>query len=118
MLGKNHNNMLSVNVKATYQGGDRHTPVDREKTLAHPDYRVQYQTDKSFSLQQDPMLIIHYTISYRMNRKGLTHEFSIKHINCTGTKSFYGEEYDYHKDVFKPQTFTLSLPNVSYKVEF
>jgi hypothetical protein len=64
------------------------------------------------------MLIIHYTISYRINKKKLSHEFSIKHINCTGTKSQYGYTYDYHKDEFKESTFTLSLPNISYKIEF
>ena len=118
MLGRNKNNMLSINVKATLQGGDRDTPLDKEKTLSHPDYEIQYVEDECFSKQYDPMLIIHYTISYRINKKGLTHEFSIKHINCTGTKSQYGYTYDYHKDEFKESTFTLSLPNISYKIEF
>jgi len=118
MLGRNHNNMLSVNVKMTFQGGDRYSPVDREKTLAHPDYLVQYDEENAFSLQRDPMFIMHYTVSYRMNRKNKTHEISIKHINCTGTKSFYGYEYDYKNDVFEPQTFNLSLPFIAYKIEF
>lgn len=118
MLGRNHNNMLSVNVKMTFQGGDRYSPVDREKTLAQPDLVTQYDEANSFSMQRDPMFIMHYTISYRMNRQGKTHEFSIKHINCTGTKSFYGFEYDYKHDTFEAQTFNLSLPFVAYKIEF
>ena len=64
------------------------------------------------------MFILHYTVSYRINRRGLTHEFSIKHINCTGTKSYYGYEYAYREDTFKPMTFNLSLPNISCKLEF
>lgn len=118
MLGHHHNDMLSINIKATYQGGDRYTPIDRDATLAHPDLIAQCDNTRSYSLQRDPMLIVHYTISYKLNRNNKTHEFSIKHINCTGTKSFYGYEYNYHKDTFTPQTFNLSLPNVSYKIEF
>ncbi|MBP5479895.1 MAG: carboxypeptidase-like regulatory domain-containing protein [Bacteroidaceae bacterium] len=118
MLGRSHNNMLSINVKATFQGGDRYSPVDVAKSLAHPNYQVQYDEANSFSLQHDPMLIMHYTVSYRMNRKSVTHEFSIKHINCTGTKSFYGYEYDYRHDKFNEQSFTLSLPLIAYKLEF
>lgn len=118
MLGSNRNNMLSVNVKATFQGGDRYSPIDVEKTLSHPDYKVFYLEDESFSLQHDPMVIVHYTVSYRINKKGVTHEFSIKHINCTGTKSYYGHEYNYHTKEFTAQTFNLSLPNISYKIEF
>ena len=118
MLGRNKNNMLSVNIKATFQGGDRDTPVDKEKTLSHPDFEVQYVEDECFSKQYDPMLIIHYTVSYRINKKKLSHEFSIKHINCTGTKSQYGYSYNYRTGEFKESTFTLSLPNISYKIEF
>ena len=118
MLGRSGNNMLSVNVKATFQGGDRYSPIDREATLAHPDYEVQYDESQSYSLQRSPMFILHYTVSYRINRRGLTHEFSIKHVNCTGTKSFYGYEYAYREDTFKPMTFNFSIPNISYKLEF
>lgn len=118
MLGKSHNNMLSVNLKATLQGGDRYTPYDREKTLAHPDFNVKYKSEEAYSLHHSPMLIIHYTISYKMNRKGLTHEFSIKHVNCTGTNNYYGYEYCYRKDEFKESSFNFSLPNISYKIEF
>lgn len=118
MLGRNHNNMLSVNVRVTLQGGDRYSPLDKEATLACPDYYTQYDLTRAYSLQRPPMVIAHYTISYRMNRKTVTHEFSIKHINCTGTKSFYGYSYDYHNDKFVEEYFNLSLPNVSYKIEF
>lgn len=118
MLGKNHNNMLSVNVKATLQGGDRYTPYDREKTLMHPNYDMKYKSDEAYSLQHSPMLFIHYTLSYKMNRHGLTHEFSIKHVNCTGTNNYFGYEYCYRTDEFKESSFNFSLPNISYKIEF
>lgn len=91
-----------------YKGGDgvwRHTAFDRG-------YIVNMLGGKEWMLGR------HYTVSYRINRRGLTHEFSIKHINCTGTKSYYGYEYAYREDTFKPMTFNLSLPNISYKLEF
>ena len=50
MLGAKRNNMLSVNVKATLQGGDRYSPIDVKATMAHPDYEVQYDLTKSYKM--------------------------------------------------------------------
>ena len=67
MLGRNRENILSVNLKLTLQGGDRYSPIDVEATLKHPDKEVQYDETRAFSKQYSPMFIGNYTVSYRIN---------------------------------------------------
>lgn len=35
MLGRNKQNILSINLKLTLQGGDRYSPIDMEATMKH-----------------------------------------------------------------------------------
>lgn len=63
MLGRNRENILSVNLKLTLQGGDRYSPIDVEATLKHPDKEVQYDETRAFSKQYSPMFIGNYTVS-------------------------------------------------------
>ena len=39
------------------------------------------------------MLIGNYTVSYRINKKKVSHEFAVKGLNFTGAKEHYGHEY-------------------------
>lgn len=118
MVGARKQNMLSANIRFTLQGGEYYSPVDFDATLAHPDNDVQYDETHAFSAHYDPSFVIHYTISYKMNMRKFAHEFSIKHINATRSKSYYGHSYNYKTGIIEPNGFALSLPNVSYKLEF
>lgn len=118
MLGRSKQNILSVNLKVTFQGGDRYAPIDMEATLAHPDKKVQYDEGNAYSIQRSPMFIGNYTISYRMNKKRVSHEFSIKGINFTGAEEYYGHEYNLKTGKIEAIANTTSLTNVSYKLEF
>src|SRR5690606_6480733 len=80
--------MLSVNLKASTLGGQRYTTVDEAATLAHPDKEVQYDESRMFSKQFSPMFIGDFSISYKMNRAGVAHEFAIKSVNATGQKEY------------------------------
>lgn len=118
MLGRGRHDVLSVNVKCTVQGGDRYSPIDLAMTLAHPDHEVQYDETRAYSQQYDPMFVLHYTVGYKLNRKKVAHEFAIKHINVTGTKNYYGHLYNEKTGEIDKNGFALSLPNISYKLEF
>ncbi len=118
MVGHEKQNMFSVNFKVTIQGGDRYTPVDEFATLLDPDRDVQYDETKAFSKQFSPMFITNFSVGYKINRKKVSHEFSIKSLNTTGCKEYYGHEYNFKTDKIKPVRGATSLPNVSYKLEF
>lgn len=118
MIGSKKQNVLSANLKLTLQGGDRYSPIDLDATIAHPDNEVQYNESRAYSKQFDPMFIASYTISYKINRKNVSHEFAVKHINATNTKSYHGHMYNYHTHKIEAYRGTLALPNILYKFEF
>jgi hypothetical protein len=118
MVGRSKQNILSVNLKLTVQGGDRYSPVDEQATLAHPDKETQYDETKAYSKQFSPMCLANYTVSYRLNKKKVAHEFAIKSLNATGYKEYYGYEYNIKTGVIEPNRNKTSLMNISYKLDF
>ena len=118
MLGRNRENILSVNLKLTLQGGDRYSPIDVEATLKHPDKEVQYDETRAFSKQYSPMFIGNYTVSYRINKKKVSHEFAVKGLNFMATKEHYGHEYNVKTGKIDVSDGSTVLTNVSYKLEF
>lgn len=118
MLGSNKQNTLGINLKFTLQGGDRYSPIDEAATMAHPDKEVQYDETRAFSKQYSPMFIANATISYRINKRKTSHEFAIKAINLTGTKEYYGHEYNFVTKRIENNDNTTSIPNISYKIQF
>lgn len=118
MLGRNRQNIFSVNLKLTLQGGDRYSPVDVAATMSHPDKEVQYDETKAFSKQYSPMLIGNYTVSYRINKRNVSHEFAVKGLNFMGAKEHYGHEYNVRTGKIDASSNATILTNVSYKLEF
>lgn len=118
MIGRQKRDVLSVNLKLTVQGGDRYSPVDESASLAHPDKETQYDETKAYSKQFSPMFLANYSISYRMNRSKLSHEFAIKGLNATGTKEYYGHQYNLKKGIIEPKKEATSLFNILYRLDF
>lgn len=118
MLGRNKQNILSVNLKMTLQGGERYAPIDVEATMAHPDKEVQYDETRAYSIQRSPMLIGNYTVSYRINKRHVSHEFAIKGINFTGAKEYIQHLYNIKTEKIEASEQKTGLTNISYKIEF
>ncbi|HHU58100.1 MAG TPA: TonB-dependent receptor [Bacteroidales bacterium] len=110
--------LLSVNLKASMLGGQRYTPVDEAATLAHPDKEVQYDETKMYSEQFSPMFIGDFSISYKMNRKKVAHEFAIKSVNATGQNEYVEHKYNVKTQTIEPYKPTTSVFNISYRIEF
>lgn len=118
MVGRFKRDVFGVNLKLTLQGGDRYSPVDEAASLAHPDKETQYDETKAYSKQFSPMFLANYSISYRMNRSKLSHEFAIKGLNATSTKEYYGHEYNLKKGIIEPKKEATSLFNILYRLDF
>lgn len=118
MIGRTRQDVFSVNLKLTYQGGDRYSPVDEQLTLDHPDKETQYDETRAYSKRLSPMFLANYTISYRMNRSKISHEFAVKGMNATGYKEYFGHEYNLKTGVIEPRRLENSIFNVTYRLEF
>ena len=115
-LGQQKQNILSLNLRGTYQGGDRRTPVDMERAIAEE--RVVHDESRPFTLAGDPALLLHATVSYRINGKGHTSTFGLNLLNITGVEEFYGDRYNYVKQRVEPNYEAIVIPNISYRLEF
>lgn len=116
VLGKNKQNILGLNARFNYQGGDYYSPVNTALSVAGQD--VVFDETKAFSQQYPSAFTSHFTASYKLNKKNIAHEFAIKIINLTQYKEYLGFRYNYQTqtvDVNREATF---VPNVSYKIEF
>ena len=116
MVGRTKQNMFSANVRFSYQGGDRYSPVDYAASLANEE--AIYDENNAFSKQLSPIFLSHFTVSYRINRRKVAHEFAIKVLNAMLYEEYFGHSYNFktHKvDVFREG---ITMPNISYKIEF
>jgi len=64
------------------------------------------------------MFISNLTVSYRMNKRNSAHEIALKVLNVNGCKEYYGHEYNQKTGTVEAHKSTISLPNLSYKIEF
>ncbi|MCB0713258.1 MAG: TonB-dependent receptor [Ignavibacteriae bacterium] len=115
-LGEQNQNVLSISLRGTFQGGDRRTPVDLPASIEAKD--VIYDESKAFSVVGDPSLLLHATLSFRVNGRGHTSTIALNLLNATGVKEFYGDRYNFVADQVEPNNEAIIIPNLSYKIEF
>lgn len=118
MTGTHKQNILNAHVKFTLQGGERYSPLDNEASLAHPDKEAQYDETRAYSRQYPVMFLANFTVSYKINRKKVAHEFAVKALNITGTKEYYGYHYNLKTGVMERNGNSIPISNISYKLEF
>jgi hypothetical protein len=115
-LGKNKQNVLSLNTRFTYQGGNRYSPVNEAASQLAQD--IVYDETKAYQLQADPSLNVHFTASYKVNKKRSSREIALKILNVTGQPDFNGYQYNHLTHTIDKDLATVIIPNLSYKVEF
>jgi hypothetical protein len=115
-MGRNKQNILSVNVRATLQGGEHYTPFDEAASIATQS--IVYDNSRAYEMQLSPELITSFTVSYKINKNKLSHEFALKMINATGSQEMQGAMFNYSANRPELQMGMISIPNISYKIEF
>ncbi len=115
-IGKNQQNVLGLNVRLTYQGGERFTPYKLNESILAEE--VVFDETNAFSQQIDPAFIAHLTASYKINKKKASHEFALKVLNATSYGDFQGFRYNLIDQTVDQNRETIVIPNLSYKIEF
>lgn len=114
--GKQKQHVPGLNVRLTYQGGNRYSPIDPAASRAANE--VVYDETHAFARQAEPMLNLHFTGSYRINRRKVSHEIALKVLNLTGQPDFYGHKYNLVSHVADKDIASVTLPNLSYRIDF
>jgi len=115
-MGKKNQNTLSVNTRFTYQGGNRYSPVN--EAASHIAKDIVYDETKAFEMQSEPSLNVHFTASYRVNKKKSSREIALKILNVTGQPDFKGYQYNLINNRIDKDLASVLIPNLSYKIEF
>ena len=121
LIGKEwmfNRDMLGINLKGSLLGGQRYTPVDMPATLQHPDREVQYDGTQMYRKQFPARFIGDFTVSYRLNRRRVAHEFAVKSVNATGQKEYINHRYNLKTGRIEPYFTATSLFNISYQLAF
>lgn len=115
-LGKHKQNILNVNLRFSFQGGDRYSPIDEAASEREQD--TVYDESRAYEKQLNPAFISNLTVSYKLNKRKLAHEFALKILNATGYKEFGGHFYNYKKKEVEAYRDAVVMPGISYKIEF
>jgi hypothetical protein len=109
-------NMLNVSLRFAYLGGERYIPFDEAASVASQS--VVYDDAHAYDDSLDPQFVAHFTVGYKINRERTAHTITLQMINASGTSDYNGDGYSYQEN--KPIRYMsyISIPNISYKVEF
>lgn len=116
MVGKRKQNIFSANLRLSYQGGDRYTPVDIVASEGKHD--IVFDETRAFSNQFPAALTSDITVSYKINQRKTSHEFSLKVLNIGGYTGQYGYIYNDKLQAVEKLSVTGIVPNISYKIQF
>lgn len=116
MVGKQKQNILGVNTRLFFQGGDRYTPLDEEKTNQTHD--IEFDETRAFSKKFNPAINGDISINYKINKKKISHEFSLKVLNIGGYTGMHYYKYNETTMKIKKEKGIGLMPNISYKIYF
>lgn len=84
--------VLSIDVRGTYAGGKRYTPIDLAASIAAKD-EIRDGT-KAYQFQYPDYFRLDVKPGYRFNQKKVTHEFSVDIQNITHNANVFQQTYD------------------------
>lgn len=110
------NNIFSLNGKFTVLGGERHAPVDENKSIQYQ--FVVYDNSKIYEEQSPTNYYLDFSINYRINKAKYSHTIIFQIKNLLMQKEFLGHAYNYKTASVEPYELTIMYPYLSYKFEF
>lgn len=116
MIGKRKQNVLSLNGRIYFHGGGRYTPVDEAMSLEK--HEIVFDETQAFSKRFAPAINGDLSMSYRINKKKVSHEFAVKILNVGMSTGMHFYEYDERNGKIKQEDGMGLIPNISYKIYF
>ncbi|TRX61909.1 TonB-dependent receptor [Carboxylicivirga sp. M1479] len=110
------NNLLSVNGKLAFMGGNRFTPPDQE--LSKESEMVVLDESKAFEWQEENKLFVDIAVNYRINRNKVSHVLILQGKNVLMTEEMFGWAYDFKQEKVVSHGMTMIYPFFSYRLEF
>jgi hypothetical protein len=116
VVGKKKNNIIGLNAKIIWRGGNRITPVDLQKSITANE--TVYQTDKAFSEKLPDYFRVDFGASFRRNKKKYSWIFSFDAQNIINRENVAGKIYNPATQQIEVKRNLGIVPVFSWKVEF
>ena len=115
-IGKTDENIIDMNFRVAWVGGNRYTPIDLERSRLSN--QSIFQTNRAFEAQLPNYFRIDFKVSYRLNKPKLAFITTLDIQNVTNRSNIDYLFYD-------PQTATIRkrqslgiVPTINFKLEF
>ncbi|MEO8087884.1 MAG: TonB-dependent receptor, partial [Bacteroidota bacterium] len=115
-VGKSKQNVFSLNTRFSYQGGNHYSPINVAASDVEKD--IVYDETNAYKMQAQSTLNVHFTASYKVNKKHSSRELALKILNVTGQPDFDGHKYNLLNNNVDKNLSSVIIPNLSYKIEF
>jgi len=110
------NNLISVNGKIAFMGGNRFTPAD--EALSQASEMVVLDQSKAFEWQEGNKVFVDLAVNYRINRKAVSHVLILQGKNILMQEEMFGWAYDFKEQNVVSHGMTMVYPFFSYRLEF
>jgi len=109
-------NILGLNLKASYTGGQYYVPIDLEQSkISH--YRV-LDVSRAYAERLPDFFYLDLTLTYRTNHKKFSGIWALQVKNILNQKPPVGYVYNDFNQSIEPVTGMGIIPFISYKIEF
>lgn len=115
-LGKNKNNALAFNIRATYAGGQYYSPIDPVASAEKG--RGVRPLESAFSAKRSDYLRSDIKISFRRNKKHTTRVWELDIQNVTNSLNVSGDYWDNDLQEIAEYTQLGLLPVINYRIQF
>ncbi|NQY67316.1 MAG: TonB-dependent receptor [Flavobacteriales bacterium] len=107
---------LSFNIRMTYAGGKRYTPIDIEASIDNS-RQIEY-LDQAYTQRHNPYFRSDFKITFQINKERLSHAIAIDLQNLTNQKNVFEYGYNVRNQRITTVYQRGFLPVVLYKLVF
>lgn len=108
--------ILGVNGRLNFLGGERISPVLMNESIQ--ERFVIYDESNAFEDQLPAMYYLDLTLTYRINKKKHSSVWALQLKNALGSPMYEGYAYNYLTSDIQRVEKVITLPLISYKLEF
>jgi hypothetical protein len=110
------NNILGVNGKVHFLGGNRNIPIDEPNSLIAQD--IVYDYSRAYEGRDPAIYQFDLTLTYKINKKNHSGSWALQVMNVLGRKEYYGYVYNYKSGSVETEKVRVIVPSLSYKIDF
>ncbi len=115
-VGRKKNQSISFDLRTTFAGGNRYTPIDIQQSILHKS--AVYIDSLAFNSQFRAYQKVDFKISYRINTKKASHYIFFHIENIFNRKNILQQVYNDNKQVISEEYQLGVFPYGGYRIEF